>query len=757
MFYLEHEEEVRYVDGLLAHSQEWQWLVSIIEAKTEFKNITSWKEFIVEKGQLQRIYGYFLKILGVCNTEWKWSRQELQQLWMIAKFYLGIVNVEECISNITDMFCELFFFCVWITKLENIDNQSDYLMDIRLLCQRNCYEIIRCNSLQIEENNLLRYAREHFPEKMGVPLDCLRDNIEQKEYLSDETFLKKYETEILDYNCFDHKSLPMDDCITWQEEGLLDLLRISFQDRKVIPAFSGNGRSVPDITSWTEESLLSIKEYFNNDSSDFLVESVLYMMFQKEPSTKVKLMHCKLLKQAMQTEEDSFCISNSSSYKILSCLHIDRLMKDCNGAAEYVAFIKLIQEETDPDVILEYSEVGFPLGKEQRKKIFDFLTNKYKEIDDIKDIYQLNSYLGDEYTTKQITTEYLKMVDEKFAKMIAEQNDFMISTIFWRYMLFLLHVNKNSGNVDKRYVQSTMIKLQQLWQDSVYEKQCENMHTFSQETEIKREVIEQFSEQSLSNPIIFAHYCIPCTEEKILEIMICASRYPLQLLCSKIIITPVFPEQSDGVRLERHDVDKMLLEYVDSIKERKGYKLLNPLDSEKYIESIHERYKTYTSATVSVFTKEKELYNQVKKETKEVKLENYRKTLPPGHLTQLFPVLEIRIRELVKLFGIFPFKKNEEEFMQYNDPSSLLRELLKQIYEEQHSFENIPDLLYVYNIMYNSNSFNIRNECVHGRDYLKGNSLRFAFRATLMAIAMVNFRIKTIQQNVSDIDDLIFQ
>ena len=91
-------------------------------------------------------------------------------------------------------------------------------------------------------------------------------------------------------------------------------------------------------------------------------------------------------------------------------------------------------------------------------------------------------------------------------------------------------------------------------------------------------------------------------------------------------------------------------------------------------------------------------------------------------MTQLFPVLEIRIREL-----------------------------LKQIYAEQHSFENVPDLLYVYNIMYISNSFNVRNECVHGRDYLEGNRLHFAFRATLMAIAMVNFRIKTIQDNVSDI------
>lgn len=211
------------------------------------------------------------------------------------------------------------------------------------------------------------------------------------------------------------------------------------------------------------------------------------------------------------------------------------------------------------------------------------------------------------------------------------------------------------------------------------------------------------------------------------------------------------PGKGDGVRYERHDIDKMLLEYVDKIRAKKGYKLLNVLESEKYVWSIHEKYRECTQAAVSMFIKEKELYQMVRKETKEIRLGNYCKNITLGHLTQLFPVLEIRIRELVKLFGIFPFKKNKDEFMQYNDPSSLLRELLKQIYVEQQGFDNVPDLLYVYNIMYNSNSYNIRNECVHGRDYLEGNSLHFAFRATLMAIAMVNFRIKTIQDNVSDI------
>ena len=143
----------------------------------------------------------------------------------------------------------------------------------------------------------------------------------------------------------------------------------------------------------------------------------------------------------------------------------------------------------------------------------------------------------------------------------------------------------------------------------------------------------------------------------------------------------------------------------------------------------------------------------IKRECK-VKLIPYSNRISLALLTQLFPVLEIKIRELAKLLGVFPFKKSKEEFMQYNDPSSLLREILGRVYEAQQSFENVSDLMFVYQMMYNGNSCNIRNECVHGRNYLAGGSLRFAFIVTLFAIYMIDFRIKTIKQNVSDIQDI---
>lgn len=62
------------------------------------------------------------------------------------------------------------------------------------------------------------------------------------------------------------------------------------------------------------------------------------------------------------------------------------------------------------------------------------MENKYKAIDDIDDIYRLNSYMEDEYTTKSITTEYLRKVDEKFNSLVAKR---MIS---WRQPFLSVYV-----------------------------------------------------------------------------------------------------------------------------------------------------------------------------------------------------------------------------------------------------------------------------------------------------------------------------
>ncbi len=753
MNYLEHKTKVRYGDGLLQHSQEWQWMINEIEECFEIKEINSWKQYLSESGPIRDVLGYFVKILEICNKSWTYSKKEFEEIWEIAKFYVGSVDVNECVNNVSHNQCKLLFWCVWITKLENGDNESEYLFDARLLTQKNYFELINCESLLEVRTELIKYANTISIADMDIPLKYLNDNLDKIEYPCDTEFLARYEKEILNYNAFSFQNINGKECQTWQELYLMDMLRISFDNKKIQPMFSGINVSVPDVSVWNREVLGNLKKYFNNIIADFVIESVAYVKFNIEPSKEVKVLHCKLLTEAINSQEESYKIFSSSSYHFLSYLFCDKLMNDCSREREYIELIKVIQKWEDLLWMMKLKENYYPISKQQRNLLSEFLINKFKKIDDVFSLNELLEYLKDKNTTNKITTEYLRKVSEKFEKYTEEEKNIIVSSVYYEYMVFLIDVNANNSNVDKRYVQKEMIHIQKTWQEKVFEKQCENMHEFSYEQQIKIEELEKFSAIALANPVIFAKSCTPSSEGEILQIMMNISESPLIYLCGGYTLSPIFPMERDKIVYERHDIDNILLNYVKELKIKKGYKLLNLLKESVFVAGIHEEYKMRTQSAVSLFCKEEELYNMVNKET-EIELLPYTNAMSLALLTQLFPVLEIKIRELATLFGIFPFKKKMDEFMQYNDPSSLLRELLKSLFDEQQSFENVPDLIYVYNIMYNGNSCNVRNECIHGRDYLSGGSLKFAFRATLFAIHMVNFRIRTIKDNVSDIIEI---
>lgn len=119
-----------------------------------------------------------------------------------------------------------------------------------------------------------------------------------------------------------------------------------------------------------------------------------------------------------------------------------------------------------------------------------------------------------------------------------------------------------------------------------------------------------------------------------------------------------------------------------------------------------------------------------------------------GHVTQLFPILEYKIRELGAMINIVPFKESEREFMKYKDPSSILREILLLVYKELGDYENVGDILFVYDFMYNGESLNIRNECIHCRNYTEGSELNFAFKITMFSLKLILKRIEIIKHNM---------
>ena len=142
--------------------------------------------------------------------------------------------------------------------------------------------------------------------------------------------------------------------------------------------------------------------------------------------------------------------------------------------------------------------------------------------------------------------------------------------------------------------------------------------------------------------------------------------------------------------------------------------------------------------STSYFNKTKDLYVLIQEALKDYySLIDYTDDITLAHLTQLFPIIETLIHHLGSLYGIFPFKEDESNFMKSKDPSSILKILLEKTYVAIQNFETVPDFLFIYHNLYNGNFFNIRNECVHGRSYTTGNELIFGFKVTLLSLAML--------------------
>ncbi len=68
------------------------------------------------------------------------------------------------------------------------DNEFEILYDIRLLSEKNYFQLINCESLREHEQEIMGYTETFQVRGMEVPLKCLEDNINQMEYLSDHDF-----------------------------------------------------------------------------------------------------------------------------------------------------------------------------------------------------------------------------------------------------------------------------------------------------------------------------------------------------------------------------------------------------------------------------------------------------------------------------------------------------------------------------------------------------------------------------------------
>ncbi len=744
--YLEHETEVKFVDGLLAKSQDWQWFIDEIESNFDLEDILNYEDFQSRNNHLRIVLGNFIKLLEVFDNDLRFNKAVLSDIYNIARFYIGSRTVYESIKIITTNMGKILFVVVWLTKIENSDNATEYLTDMRFLSLSNLFQAINMQSFVTEEDNISNYLDTIEVDGFDIHKKCIMDNLKNVAYVISDDFFEVYGNNLLSANAFKYQTIQKKTFITWQEDTLLDMLAVSFKKKSIIPLYSTGNSSVPDYKRWTSELIGQLKVFFDNSIADFTLETIDYIQNGVIPEKVVVDTHCRMLKELIEKEED-FKIYSSSTYAVIASMFFDESINRIEKTGDVIELIKCIQKVESITLLMKFRDDGFPLSKDQQLSIKQYIVNQYKRIENIEDIYNLKEYLSNKDIAKHITQSYYNLVMKKFLKVVDNPRQQLIPTLFYQAMHFLLDVVETNQEVDKRIVKRDMIGMQEYWQTEIFGEQCKNLQMFQYSTSVESDIIDEFNKCALVNPISIAQKCLFAGTDDMVEALEAMSKNAIVYMVKKMNLSPVFPLDGAVINYDKHEIDVLLKKQIEEIKEKYGYKFLNVLDTDIYVSGIYERYRELAIFTIPMFRDERKVYSLIE-ETLNTKLIPYDDKIMLGHLTQLFPLLEMQIRKLGKMFGIVHFKERTSEFMKFKDPCSVLCELLKMVYNELGSFENASDLLFVYHFMYNGNSMNIRNECIHGRDYLEGGQLRYAFKVTLLALHMINCRIKVIEENM---------
>jgi hypothetical protein len=152
--------------------------------------------------------------------------------------------------------------------------------------------------------------------------------------------------------------------------------------------------------------------------------------------------------------------------------------------------------------------------------------------------------------------------------------------------------------------------------------------------------------------------------------------------------------------------------------------------------------------SLSLINDVRPLYNAVSEQNSEYALLEYSEDLRLAHLTQLFPILENKIRKFGELFGIVPIRENLGEYHRLKEPDTVLKLIIQYVLDMGGNLEDVSDMYFVHFCMFGENGMNIRNECIHGLDYCQGNRLEVGFKTTLLSLYMVGWRMQVVLDNM---------
>lgn len=741
--YIEHEVKVKLMDSILNNDRDYQWFLDYLENNFDNDDIDSWEDFENKYVSFSKIFDYFSKIQKIEKGELKTNIVLLKDIILISRFRLDLITWSQLSNKVQSNFGKILAVALYITKLISLKNQLNDEINFGIFSIKNFWQVYNLDEAVERKELIYDYLESISIKNFDREKEIISSNLNYEDTTCSMQFLDLLKSLAFNTNTFSYKYNKSEFQVrTWQERVVL-----SFVTRPLDALLKDE-----DFNSrFSIEQLQKLIDYFHGDGVvRFIIESIIYEKFNLLPSSMVVENHIQLLLFNISMKSD-FELLNSSSVLFLSKLFKEKDFKkiSISNYSRY-KFIQAIQDVEEPKQIEKLKALGFPTSKQQNERLKSYSRNLYKSISNVQNIADLIRYFDSVSLVVYLDDEYFFQICQKFREVVIEKEEkqsLETASMFLMYMKFLYFLSDNLGEqLNKNLLINEIISIQNLWENSFYEQEFNSMKEYTYQQIIPNDEVNKLNDMVNNNPLTLATQCMLVTEQNTIQIMESASENAIGYSMNCIIIDPIFPKESSTIELERHDVDQLLEIQVKSIINNKSYKFRNILKPNNYLLALHEKYIQNATLIATLYNNTEEIYNYLNSYSR-FSLIDYNKNIKLAHVSQLFPLLEEKIRELARLSGYNPFNMNKMEFMNYRDPSSILREIITEVFNLTDSFENIPDLLFVYHFMYNSNSLNIRNECIHGRDFLSGERLILAFKITMLSIQMIENRIKLIKEN----------
>ena len=221
--------------------------------------------------------------------------------------------------------------------------------------------------------------------------------------------------------------------------------------------------------------------------------------------------------------------------------------------------MQAIQNVEEPKKIEKLKALGFPTSKKQNEILKSYSRDLYKSISNVQNNADLIRYFDSVSLVVYLDNEYFFQICQKFREVVIEKEETQsleTANMFLMYMKFLYFLSDNRGeHLNKNLLINEIISIQNLWENTYYEQELNNMQEFTYKQEISNTEIDKFNYFLIKHPFSIANQCILVTEEKTIQIMELASENALIYFMNRIIIDPIFPKDSPDIVLDRRKIN----------------------------------------------------------------------------------------------------------------------------------------------------------------------------------------------------------